>query len=73
MLSTGEKKFGDVCRGNLKLPERPKMLVASKTLKLGSSDKSSVDFLPEASIMGRFEHSNFIYLHWVSTLNPIPS
>ena len=72
MLSTGGGEFGDVCRGNLKLPQRPEMLVAIKTLKLGSSDKARVDFLTEASIMGQFEHSNVIYLQGVVTKsNPV--
>lgn len=48
------------------------MLVAIKTLKLGSSDKARVDFLTEASIMGQFEHSNVIYLQGVVTKsNPV--
>lgn len=68
----GGGEFGDVCRGNLKLPQRPEMLVAIKTLKLGSSDKARVDFLTEASIMGQFEHSNVIYLQGVVTKsNPV--
>ena len=68
----GGGEFGDVCRGNLKLPNRPEMLVAIKTLKLGSSDKARVDFLTEASIMGQFEHLNVIYLQGVVTKsNPV--
>ena len=48
------------------------MLVAIKTLKLGSSDKARVDFLTEASIMGQFEHLNVIYLQGVVTKsNPV--
>ena len=72
LFITGGGEFGDVCRGNLKLPQRPEMLVAIKTLKLGSSDKARVDFLTEASIMGQFEHSNVIYLQGVVTKsNPV--
>lgn len=43
------------------------MLVAIKTLKPGSSDKSRTDFLTEASIMGQFEHPNVIFLQGVVT------
>lgn len=72
VVVAGGGEFGDVCRGNLKLPQRPEMLVAIKTLKLGSSDKARVDFLTEASIMGQFEHSNVIYLQGVVTKsNPV--
>jgi len=72
VVAAGGGEFGDVCRGNLKLPQRPEMLVAIKTLKLGSSDKARVDFLTEASIMGQFEHSNVIYLQGVVTKsNPV--
>ncbi len=54
------------------MPSRPEMLVAIKTLKLGSSDKARVDFLTEASIMGQFEHQNVIYLQGVVTKsNPV--
>ena len=70
--SIGGGEFGDVCRGNLKLPNRPEMLVAIKTLKLGSSDKARIDFLTEASIMGQFDHQNVIYLQGVVTKsNPV--
>ena len=71
-MISGGGEFGDVCRGNLKMPSRPEMLVAIKTLKLGSSDKARVDFLTEASIMGQFEHLNVIYLQGVVTKsNPV--
>lgn len=72
LCSIGGGEFGDVCRGNLKLPNRPEMLVAIKTLKLGSSDKARIDFLTEASIMGQFDHQNVIYLQGVVTKsNPV--
>ena len=58
----GGGEFGDVCRGRLSQQERQDMLVALKTLKPGSSDKSRTDFLTEASIMGQFEHPNVIFL-----------
>lgn len=48
------------------------LTVAIKTLKPGSSDKSRLDFLTEASIMGQFEDPNVIYLEGVVTKsNPI--
>ncbi|XP_076320575.1 ephrin type-A receptor 4-like isoform X2 [Tachypleus tridentatus] len=68
----GGGEFGDVCRGKLKVPSRPEMAVAIKTLKPGSPDKARVDFLTEASIMGQFDHPNVIYLQGVVTRsNPI--
>ena len=42
-------------------------MVAIKTLKPGSSDKSKLDFLTEASIMGQFDDNNVIYLEGVVT------
>jgi len=63
----GGGEFGDVCRGRLSQQERQDMLVAIKTLKPGSSDKSRTDFLTEASIMGQFEHPNVIFLQGVVT------
>ncbi|CAL4073921.1 unnamed protein product [Meganyctiphanes norvegica] len=68
----GGGEFGDVCKGILQLPSRPKMTVAIKTLKPGSSEKARVDFLTEASIMGQFEHPNVIFLQGVVTKsNPV--
>lgn len=68
----GGGEFGDVCRGKLKIPGRPDMTVAIKTLKPGSSDKARMDFLTEASIMGQFEHLNVIFLQGVVTKsNPV--
>ncbi|XP_067128268.1 ephrin type-B receptor 2-like isoform X2 [Centruroides vittatus] len=68
----GGGEFGDVCRGKLKMPARPEMTVAIKTLKPGSSDKARMDFLTEASIMGQFDHPNVIYLQGVVTkCNPV--
>lgn len=63
----GGGEFGDVCRGRLSQQERQDMLVAIKTLKPGSSDKSWTDFLTEASIMGQFENPNVIFLQGVVT------
>ena len=42
-------------------------MVAIKTLKPGSSEKSKLDFLTEASIMGQFDDNNVIYLEGVVT------
>jgi hypothetical protein len=71
-VKTGGGEFGDVCRGNLKLPQRPEMMVIIKNLKLGSSDKSRVDFLNEALIINKFKHPNVIYLQGVVTKsNPV--
>ncbi|GAB6031351.1 hypothetical protein CHUAL_009137 [Chamberlinius hualienensis] len=68
----GGGEFGDVCRGKLKLPNRPEMTVAIKTLKPGSSDKARMDFLSEASIMGQFDHPSVIFLQGVVTKsNPV--
>lgn len=65
-------EFGDVCRGKLKIPGRPEVTVAIKTLKPGAADKARMDFLTEASIMGQFDHPNVIYLQGVVTKsNPI--
>jgi serine/threonine protein kinase len=48
------------------------MTVAIKTLKAGASEKSTLDFLTEASIMGQFDDPNVIYLEGVVTrCNPI--
>lgn len=68
----GGGEFGDVCRGKLKIPGRPEVTVAIKTLKPGAADKARMDFLTEASIMGQFDHPNVIYLQGVVTKsNPI--
>ena len=68
----GGGEFGDVCRGKLKLPGRPEVTVAIKTLKPTSAEKPRLDFLTEASIMGQFDHPNVIYLQGVVTkTNPI--
>ena len=61
-------EFGDVCRGRLVMPGKSDaMTVAIKTLKAGASDKSCVDFLTEASVMGQFDDPNVIYLQGVVT------
>lgn len=65
-------EFGDVCRGKLKVPGRPEVTVAIKTLKPGQTDKPRLDFLTESTIMGQFDHPNVIYLQGVVTKsNPI--
>ena len=60
-------EFGDVCRGKLRIPGRPEMSVAIKTLKPGATDKNRLDFLTEASIMGQFDDPNVIFLEGVMT------
>ena len=68
----GGGEFGDVCRGKLKMPGRPEVTVAIKTLKPGAAERARTDFLTEASIMGQFDHPNVIYLQGVVTKsNPI--
>ena len=63
---TGE--FGDVCRGRLRKPNLLKDVpVAIKTLKQGATEKTRLDFLSEASIMGQFDDENVIYLEGVVT------
>ena len=64
-ISLGE--FGDVCKGKLRVPARPEMSVAIKTLKAGATDKNRLDFLTEASIMGQFDDPNVIFLEGVVT------
>lgn len=63
----GGGEFGDVCRGKLRIPGRPEMSVAIKTLKPGATDKNRLDFLTEASIMGQFDDPNVIFLEGVMT------
>ncbi|WAR14447.1 EPA4B-like protein [Mya arenaria] len=60
-------EFGDVCKGKLRVPSRPEMSVAIKTLKAGATDKNRLDFLTEASIMGQFDDPNVIFLEGVVT------
>ncbi len=61
-----------MCRGKLKLPGRPEVTVAIKTLKPNSGEKPRLDFLAEAGNMGQFDHPNVIYLQGVVTKsNPI--
>jgi len=56
-----------VCRGRLLTPTNAEMTVAIKTLKPGASEKSVLDFLTEASVMGQFDDPNVIYLQGVVT------
>ncbi|XP_076451598.1 ephrin type-A receptor 4-like isoform X2 [Babylonia areolata] len=68
----GGGEFGDVCKGKLRIPGRPEMTVAIKTLKPGATEKNRLDFLTEASIMGQFDDPNVIFLEGVVTKsNPI--
>lgn len=68
----GGGEFGDVCKGKLRIPARPEMTVAIKTLKPGATEKNRLDFLTEASIMGQFDDPNVIFLEGVVTKsNPI--
>jgi serine/threonine protein kinase len=61
-------EFGDVCRGKLRKPNMMKDIpVAIKTLKTGAIEKTRLDFLSEASIMGQFDDKNVIYLEGVVT------
>jgi serine/threonine protein kinase len=60
-------EFGDVCKGQLRVPGKVNIAVAIKTLKPGTSDKNRLDFLTEASIMGQFNDPNVIYLQGVVT------
>ncbi|CAF1659167.1 unnamed protein product [Adineta steineri] len=62
------REFGDVCRGKLrKLNLMKDVSVAIKTLKQGATEKTRLDFLSEASIMGQFDDENVIYLEGVVT------
>ncbi|XP_050411635.1 ephrin type-B receptor 1-B isoform X2 [Patella vulgata] len=65
----GGGEFGDVCKGKLRVPGRPEMTVAIKTLKPGATEKNRLDFLTEASIMGQFDDPNVIFLEGVITKN----
>lgn len=60
-------EFGDVCKGRLRHPSKGEITCAIKTLKPGASEKSRLDFLTEASIMGQFDDPNVIYLQGVVT------
>lgn len=46
---------------------KSEVTVAIKTLKAGASEKSSLDFLTEASVMGQFDDPNVVYLQGVVT------
>ena len=56
-----------MCKGKLRIPGRPEIIVALKTLKPGAADKNRLDFLTEASIMGQFDDPNVIFLEGVVT------
>ena len=56
-----------MCKGKLRIPGRPEMTVAIKTLKPGATEKNRLDFLTEASIMGQFDDPNVIFLEGVVT------
>ncbi|KAM9299146.1 LOW QUALITY PROTEIN: ephrin type-A receptor 2 [Gastrophryne carolinensis] len=61
----GAGEFGEVYKGDLKLPGKKENPVAVKTLKAGYTEKQRIDFLSEASIMGQFCHHNIIRLEGV--------
>ncbi|CAF0738708.1 unnamed protein product [Didymodactylos carnosus] len=63
----GGGEFGDVCRGKLRKVNGRDVTVAIKTLKQGATEKTRLDFLSEASIMGQFDDDNVIYLEGVVT------
>ncbi|XP_070560488.1 ephrin type-B receptor 1-B-like [Ptychodera flava] len=63
----GGGEFGDVCRGQLRIPRKDAKVVAVKTLKPGASAKDKHDFLTEASIMGQFDDPNVVKLEGVIT------
>ncbi|CAB4021380.1 Ephrin type-B receptor 1, partial [Paramuricea clavata] len=63
----GGGQFGDVYKGEMKLPEQPATKVAIKKLKPGASYKDRTDFLIEASVMGQFKNLNVITLEGVVT------
>ena len=57
-----------MCRGRLRKVKLMKdVAVAIKTLKQGATEKTRLDFLSEASIMGQFNDENVIYLEGVVT------
>ncbi|XP_028394331.1 ephrin type-B receptor 2-like [Dendronephthya gigantea] len=66
----GGGEFGDVYKGELKLPGQPATKVAIKKLKAGASHKNRTDFLIEASVMGQFKNLNVISLEGVVTKTP---
>ena len=67
-LSFIRGEFGDVCRGRLRKGNTMKDIpVAIKTLKAGATEKTRLDFLSEASIMGQFSNENVIFLEGVVT------
>ncbi|XP_028393819.1 ephrin type-A receptor 4a-like [Dendronephthya gigantea] len=63
----GGGEFGDVYKGTLTLKDERTILVAAKTLKPNSSEKSHQDFFMEASAMGQFNDPNVIHLEGVIT------
>ncbi|XP_077998531.1 ephrin type-B receptor 1-B-like [Glandiceps talaboti] len=63
----GGGEFGDVCKGQLRVPRKEARTVAIKTLKPGANVKDKNDFLTEASIMGQFDDPNVIRLEGVVT------
>ncbi|CAB4026082.1 ephrin type-B receptor 1 isoform X4, partial [Paramuricea clavata] len=63
----GGGQFGDVYKGEMKLPEHLATKVAIKTLKPGASNKDRTDFVIEASVMGQFKNLNVITLEGVVT------
>ncbi|ELK13759.1 Ephrin type-A receptor 1 [Pteropus alecto] len=63
----GEGEFGEVYRGNLRIPGQDCKTVAIKTLKDTSPDGQWWNFLREATIMGQFNHPHILHLEGVVT------
>ncbi|KAK3086705.1 hypothetical protein FSP39_022204 [Pinctada imbricata] len=63
----GEGAFGKVYGGEAYLDNECWVAVAVKTLKVGSRVEEKIDFLSEAEIMKRFNHSNIVQLLGVCT------
>lgn len=60
-------EFGEVYRGNLRIPGQDCKTVAIKTLKDTSPDGQWWNFLREATIMGQFNHPHILHLEGVVT------
>ncbi|XP_028393816.1 ephrin type-A receptor 4-like isoform X2 [Dendronephthya gigantea] len=63
----GGGEFGDVYKGTLKNADGGVIIVAAKTLKHDSDERSKKDFFMEASAMGQFDDPNVIHLEGVIT------
>lgn len=67
LRSSHPGEFGEVYRGNLRLPGQDSKTVAIKTLKDTSPDGQWWNFLREATIMGQFNHPHILHLEGVVT------